>query len=134
MKFINLIPQLIKHIFCAQKPHVANFFQYWTPRIQNVSVHECSVTLCDSMDSSLGSSVHGIVQAKNTRVGCHFLLRGSSQQSGKTQVSCVPCIGRLRIFLMFHKILLGNTILEEKENEFSILNDYPSSYIKHIPI
>ena len=35
---------------------------------------------------------------------------------------------------MFHKILLGNTVLEEKDNEFSILNDYSSSYIKHIPI
>ena len=33
-----------------------------------------SVTLCDPMDCSRGSSVHGIVQAKNIQVGCHFLL------------------------------------------------------------
>ena len=34
-------------------------------------------TLCDPMDSSLpGSSVHGILQAKNTGVSSHFLLRG----------------------------------------------------------
>ena len=33
-------------------------------------------TLCDSMDCSPpGSSVHGISQARNTGVGCHFLLQ-----------------------------------------------------------
>ena len=37
--------------------------------------HQCS-TLCDPMDSSLpGSSVHGDSPAKNTAVGCHFLLQ-----------------------------------------------------------
>ena len=42
----------------------------------------CSVTqlcliLCHPVDCSLpGSSVHGISQAKNTGVGCHFLLQG----------------------------------------------------------
>ena len=35
------------------------------------------LTLCNAMDCSLpGSSVHGIVQARITRVGCHFLLQG----------------------------------------------------------
>ena len=34
-------------------------------------------TFCDPLDCSLpGSSVHGILQAKNTGVGCHFLLQG----------------------------------------------------------
>ena len=34
-------------------------------------------TLCDPMDYSLpGFSVHGILQAKNTGVGCHTLLQG----------------------------------------------------------
>ena len=34
-------------------------------------------TLCDHMDYSLpGSSVHGISQARNTGVGCHFLPQG----------------------------------------------------------
>ena len=34
-------------------------------------------TLCDPMDSSLpGSSVHGILQEKNTGMGWHFLLLG----------------------------------------------------------
>ena len=39
-----------------------------------VEVHP---TLCNLMDWSLpGSSVPGILQAKNTGVGCHFLLQG----------------------------------------------------------
>ena len=38
------------------------------------------VRLCDPMDCSLpSSSVHEISQAKNTGVGCHFLLQGISQ-------------------------------------------------------
>ena len=41
-----------------------------------VSLQSCP-TLCDPMDCSLpGSSVHGILQGKNTGVGCHALLQG----------------------------------------------------------
>ena len=46
------------------------------------SVCACSVvqswpTLCDPMDCSPpGSSVHGISEARITRVGCHLLLQG----------------------------------------------------------
>ena len=40
------------------------------------SLQSC-LTLCDPMDcSTLGSSVHGILQAKNTGVGCWSLLQG----------------------------------------------------------
>ena len=40
------------------------------------SLQSC-LTLWDPMDYTLrGSSVHGILQAKNTGVGCHFLLWG----------------------------------------------------------
>ena len=39
------------------------------------SLKSC-LTLCDAMDCSLpGSSVHGILQGKNTGVGCHALLQ-----------------------------------------------------------
>ena len=39
--------------------------------------HICSVLLCESMDCSLpGSSVHGILQARITEVGCHALIQG----------------------------------------------------------
>ena len=41
------------------------------------------VQLCDPMDCSLpGSSVHGVLQAKNTGVGSHSLLQGIFQTQG----------------------------------------------------
>ena len=40
-------------------------------------VAQSCLTLCDPMDYSLpGSSVYGILQGKNTGVGCHLLLQG----------------------------------------------------------
>ena len=48
-------------------------------------------TLCGPMDCSLpGSSVRG----KNTKVGCHLLLQGSSQPNDQIHVSHVSPIGR----------------------------------------
>ena len=51
----------------------------------------------DSMDCSPpGSSVHGISQAKNTGVGCHFLLQGIFPPQGSNmhflpwQGDCLP--------------------------------------------
>ena len=42
-----------------------------------VLVAESCPTLCDPTDCSLpDSSVHGILQAKNTGVGCHARLQG----------------------------------------------------------
>ena len=41
-------------------------------------------TLCNP-----GSSVHGDSLGKNTAVGCHALLQGSSQSRDQTQVSCI---------------------------------------------
>ena len=47
------------------------------------------LTLRDPKDCSLpGSSVLRISQAKNTGVGCHFLLQGSSQPRNWTCISC----------------------------------------------
>ena len=44
-------------------------------------------TLCDPMHCSLpGSSVHGDSLGKNTGVGCHAFLWGSSQPRDQTQV------------------------------------------------
>ena len=40
-----------------------------------------------------GSSAHGDSPDENTGVGCHFLLKGSSQPRDWTCVSCVSCIG-----------------------------------------
>ena len=50
-------------------------------------------TLCNTMDySPPASSVHEIFQARNTGVGCHFFLQGSSQARDWTCVSYVFCI------------------------------------------
>ena len=47
-------------------------------------------TLCDLMDCSLpGCSVHGVSPGKNTGVGCHAFLQGTSQPRDQTQVSCI---------------------------------------------
>ena len=54
--------------------------------------HVC-LTLCDSMDCSLpGSSVPGSLQARNTGVGCHALLRESSWLKDWTCISYVSII------------------------------------------
>ena len=59
-------------------------------------VAQSCLTLCDLMDHSLlVSVVHGMAfPGKNTGVGCHFLLRGSSQPRDWTLISQVSCIGR----------------------------------------
>ena len=48
-----------------------------------VLVTQSCPTLCDPMDCSLpGSSVHGILQARITGVGCHSLLQGNLPDPG----------------------------------------------------
>ena len=52
-------------------------------------VAQSCLTLYNPKDCSPpGSSVHGDSPGKNTGVGCHPLLRGSSQSRDRTQVSC----------------------------------------------
>ena len=51
-------------------------------------VTQLCLTLCDTIDcSSPGTSVHGDSPGKNAGVGCHALLRGSSQPRDQTHVS-----------------------------------------------
>ena len=53
-------------------------------------VAQSCLTLCNPMDCSLpGSSVHGDSPGKNTGLGCHALLLGSSQSRNWTQASCI---------------------------------------------
>ena len=55
-----------------------------------VKVAQPYLTLCNPMDSGPpGSSVHGDFPGKNTGVGCHSLLQGSSCPGDQTQVSCI---------------------------------------------
>ena len=54
------------------------------------SLQSC-VTLCDPMDHSPpSSSVHGILQARITGVGCHALLQGIFPMQGSD--SCLLCL------------------------------------------
>ena len=60
----------------------------------HVCVHAKSLqscpAVCDPMDCSPpGSSIQVILQAKNTGMGCHALLWGSSQPRDWTHVSCL---------------------------------------------
>ena len=59
------------------------------------SVAKSCLTLCDPMDCSpLGSSVHGILQARILEWVAMFSSRVSSQPRDKTRISCVSCISR----------------------------------------
>ena len=50
----------------------------------------CVQLFCDPMDCTPpASSVHGISQAKNTRVGCHFLLHGIFPTQGSNPCTCI---------------------------------------------
>ena len=52
-------------------------------------------TVCDPMDfSPLGSSVHGILQARILEWAAISSSRGSSQTRDWTHISYVSCIGR----------------------------------------
>ena len=63
-------------------------------------------TLCDPMDHSLlGSSVHGILQARILEWVAMPSSRGSSPPRDRTQVSYVSCIGRQ---VLYHQLQLGS--------------------------
>ena len=56
------------------------------------------LTWCDPMDCSLpGSSVHGILQGKNTGVGCHALLQGIFSTQGSNPWRLLRLLHRRRI-------------------------------------
>ena len=62
------------------------------------SLQSC-MTLCNPMDCSpLGSSVHGILQARTLQLVAISSSTGSSQPRDRTQVSYVSCFGRQVIF------------------------------------
>ena len=55
--------------------------QYLSTRWVCVLVSQLCLTLCSPMDCSLsGFSIHGISQARNTGVDCHFLLQEVSRR------------------------------------------------------
>ena len=61
-------------------------------------------TLCNLCDcSQAGSSVHGIFQARNTGMGCHFLLKGVVQTQGSNLVSLVCPTLQMDSLLLSHR-------------------------------
>ena len=73
-----------------------------------VLVAQSRLTLYDPMDCSLpGSSVHGILQAKNSRVGCHFLLQG---------IFLIPYITEIMQYLSFCSWIISISIMSSRFN------------------
>ena len=93
-KFVPLVCVYfhVKMIFCFLTngltievfTHVDKHQYFSSLRVGVLSLQSC-LTLCDAVDfSPPGSSVHGILQARNTGVGCHFLLQGIFPTQGST--------------------------------------------------
>ena len=57
------------------------------------SVTQLCLTLCDTMDC-IHQAPPWYYPGRNTGVGCHFLLQGSSWPRDQTHVSCISWTGR----------------------------------------
>ena len=76
-------------------------------RIRCCLVAKLCLTLCDQMDCSmLGSSIHGILQARILEWVGRLSSRGSSPSRGQTHISYVSWVGR---WVLFHECHLGNS-------------------------
>ena len=70
---------------------IINFWNVW-----KLPSH---IQLCNPMDCSLpGSSVHGILQGKNTRVGCHFFLQEIFPIQNSYQIRSDQSLSHVRLF------------------------------------
>ena len=80
---------------------------YSTPVCMRAKLLQSCPTLCDPLDHNLpGSSVHGILQAKNIGVAYHALLQGIFLTQGSNlSLLNSSCIGRL---VLYHKLHLGS--------------------------
>ena len=84
MVFYFLTNGLIIEVFT----HVGKQSLFFVPSCGRAKSLQSCLTLCDRMDCSpAGFSVHGILQARNTGVGCHFLLQGIFPTEGP-----IPCL------------------------------------------
>ena len=86
-----LIPVFLSFFDCTRSwlQHVRSSFSYVCISVCVLVTRSC-LTLCDSMDySPLGSSVHGILQARILEWVDSPFSRGSSQPRDWTWVSCI---------------------------------------------
>ena len=81
---------------CTVTSWVPCFRPYYLP--PHVRAQSC-LTFCNPVDySPLGSSVHGILQARTLEWVTISSSRGSSQPRNQTKVSCVSCTGRKALY------------------------------------
>ena len=105
--------------FCYHPPNPPHMHIHTYPHIcvcvcahLHVKSLQLCLTLCDSMDCSpLGSSVHGILQARILEWIAMLFSRGSSQPRDRTCVNYVSCIlqagslvppGKLLMYIYTH--------------------------------
>ena len=82
------------YIYVYIYTHTKNVFQILY-QLTLCSVTKLCPTLCNPMECSLlGSSVHGIFQARILKWAAIWYSRGSSWPRDQTHVSCVSYIGR----------------------------------------
>ena len=85
---------------------LSNVFSFYTSILESLQWHSCvcmcalsRLTLCDPMDySPPRSSVRAIFQARNTEVGCHFLLQGIFLSQGLNP--CLLCLLNWQVNLL----------------------------------
>ena len=63
--------------------------------------------------------------SKNTGVGCHFLLRGSSQPRDQTCISCISCISRQ---ILYHWAT-WESFLGDKKSDLDCIDLLPSNVV-----
>ena len=78
-------------------------------------------TLCDSIDCSpSGSSVHGIFQARILELVAVSFPRGPSQPRDQTHITCISCIDRWILSILFSIVALSAYIPTNSAVGFSI--------------
>ena len=93
--------------------------------MHSVSGAQLCLTLCDPLDCSLlGSSVHGILQAKILEWVAIPFSRGSSQPMGRTQVSCIA--GRFFTVWATRQALLKRYFKELNKDGLQFLEAIPN--------
>ena len=83
---------MAESLHCSPETITTLLFGYAAAAAAAKSLQSCP-TLCDLIDRSLpGSPVPGILQAKNTGVGCHFLLQCVKVKSEREVTQSCPTL------------------------------------------
>ena len=92
---------------------------------------ESCLSLCDPMDCSPpGSSVHGILQVRNTGVDCHVLLQGIFPTQGWNQRFLYLLHCRWLIYPLSHWVYYF-LYLKDQETSLQVLNSLSATWPIH---